>query len=917
MSPLPGHHSRERLSVPRTSEGFDPDAQLITSVQLDRRAPWLAPTEPVPPYHLLQAASTTGRSPAEARERFTGLGHQVPTPEELAALPADAMKLISFNLDGAHPWVRPYFAPRMRGFILWAAAQLKRPPAELAAQYTALGLPVRDPGWFPASVDEDDLILVSDSLSGTWPWYEETDPATMRGRILQAAERLEVSPAEAAARYARLGYRTPGLENAPERAGRRELRLASHRVDGSAPWLADDAPVPLSRILLIVDRTEGDTKDPERTADAGARACRDLAALGYRVEPGVAALTTDDLRLVSQEMDGAPPWLDEAEPVPVTHVLRFAEKYGRNPNALVIRLTALGYREVPQGSLADRVAAGELALARTMRTDWRGERHSWLGQDDPQWLPHVLEVSARTGRPPAEVMARLRALGFRLPEAALPCEVSGEDVRLVSRSIDGEAPWLDPSAPVPVAHVLRAAHTLGTPVRGILARLTELGLTRLPTVPDRAVTEEDLQLVSTDGRARNEWLGSTVPYGRILYEAATTGHGVRETADRYRELGCTGLTLPDTPLPASVSPEDLLLFRLGEHTWSPRWPDVDEEIPLPHILLRASTEAVAPAEIGRRLRALGFRNLPAALPGTPFPGDPVLVSAAQRPAKPWLDPHSTVSTDHVWAAARTLGVSPYDVANRLLALGYTLPFTPRPEDRLILSLNADGGAPWSQHAGLGHLLLAAKTLGRTPVEIATRRAELGCAWRDVPKTPGFDDEDILLLSEGLDSRAPWLAWDSTPSLLHVLRAARATGRSPQETAGRLARLGHAVTLSTPAGTDDIPLLEAMGRVRHAPEVEHVLTLASRTGRSPAEVAANLTALGFEVPAAAYPTRRPAPGPRPPAVTVSCSGPRAGRTRRSRGGRAGPDRRTSPRGAPGGRSASAPGCAPTSPPYGRS
>ncbi|MEU1211794.1 hypothetical protein ACFYSH_01420 [Streptomyces sp. NPDC005791] len=844
-----------------TSDGFDPDAQLLASAHLDRRAPWLDPTGPVPPYHLLQAAFTTGRSPAEARDRFAELGYQVPTPEELAALPADAEKLVSFNLDGVFPWVRPYFASRMRGFILWAAAELKRSPAELAAEYVALGLPVRDPGRFPASVYEDDLILVSERMTGEWPWYEETDPATMRGRILRAAERLEAPPAEVAARYARLGYRTPGLENAPERIGHRELRLAADRVDGNAPWLADDAPVPLSRILLIVDRTgdKDDTKDPERTAAAAGLACRDLAALGYRVEPGVAGLTTDDLLLVSREMNGAPPWLDETQPVPVAHVLRLAEKQDGNPNALVMRLTALGYREVPQGSLADRVTAEELALAGARRTE-RGNdtTQRWLEQDDPQWLPHVLKVSVRTGKPPAEVMTRLRALGYRIPEVTPPSTVSDEDVRLVSRSLDGEAAWLDPLAPVSIPHVLRAAHARGTSPRDVLTRLAELGLTRLPTVPDRTVTEDDLRLVSVDGRASGNWLGDTVPYGRVLFEAATTGHGVQEAVDRYRELGYTGLALPDTPLPDAVSEEDLLLFRLGKHTWQPDWPGVDGEIPLPHILLRASAEAVPPAEIGRRLRSLGFRGLPAALPDTPFPGDPVVVSAARRPAEPWLDPHSTVSTDHVWATARTLDINPYDVANRLLALGYTLPFALRPEDRLLFSLNADGGAPWSSSAGIGHLLLAAKTLGRTPAEIATRRAELGCAWHDLPETAGFDDEDVLVLSENLDSRAPWFAWDSTPSLLHVLRAARATGRSPQETAARLARLGHGVTLPGPVGSEDIPLLEAMGRARHAPGVEHVLTMASGTGRSPAEVAASLRALGYDVPDAAYPTRRPAP-----------------------------------------------------------
>jgi hypothetical protein len=457
-------------------------------------------------------------------------------------------------------------------------------------------------------------------------------------------------------------------------------------------------------------------------------------------------------------------------------------------------------------------------------------------------------------------MARLRALGFRLPAATPPTEVSHEDVRLVSRALDGDPQWIDPMAPVPAVHVLHAAHALGTTVRRVLDRLTELGFTGLPALPDRAVTEDDLRLLSVDGQLHGTPLGSTVPYGRVLFAAAQTGRSVQETADRYRGLGFTDLALPDAPLPGSVADEDVLLFRLGAFRWAPDWPGVEGEIPLPHILMRASKAGVSPAETGRRLALLGFRGLPAPLPGTPFRGDPVLVSEAGRGKGPWLAPHATVPADHLWAASRALDISPYDAAQRLLALGYTLPFTLRPEDRLVFSLNADGEAPWSQYAGLGHVLLTAKVLGRTPAEIAGRRTELGYTWRDLPESGGFDETDILVLSEGLDSRAPWLRPHGPTTLLHVLRAARATGRSTQETAERLTRLGHEVTLPGPAGPHDIPLLEALGRAWYTLGVEHVLTVAGSTGRSPAEVAASLSALGHDVPAADYPVRRPAPAP---------------------------------------------------------
>lgn len=847
--------------MPDTTDPLDAHTLLITSTYLDRGTDRLDPAEPVPLFHVLQAALAGGRSPHDVREQLAALGYRVPAPERLAELPEDAAQLVSYGLDAASPWLKNHFAPRLRGFILWAATQLRRSPAELAAAYTALGFEVRDPGRFPASadeVDEDDLVLVSDGLSGEWPWYEETEPATMRGRILWAAERLGEPPAEVAARYARLGYRTPGLGSPPEEVSRRDRRLASDSVDGRAPWLGDDALVPLGQVLTIVDRTEDDAKEPEAIAAAAVRVAGDLTGLGYRVEPGAAEVTADDLVLISQEMNGVPPWLDQAGPVPVGHVLHLAQKHGRNPNALVIRLARLGYRHLPKGSLADHVDADELALAGYTRTTWQGDRHAWLEQEDPGWFPHVLKTASRTGRPPAEIMGRLRALGYRIPEVTLPATVTDEDVRLVNRSFDDSDRWLGVDEPVPVSHVLRAAHARGVSVSAVLSRLAELGLRCLPAVPDRTVTEDDLRLVSADGRGSTNWLENTVPYGRVLHAAATTGRSVQETVDRYRELGYTGLALPAPPLPASVSEDDLLLFRLGTSEWAPHWPAVDEEIPLGHILLRAATEAVAPAETGRRLRALGFHRLPAALPDTPFAGDPVLVSRDRRPTGDLLDPASPVPADHMWSAGRRLGVSPYEVMRRLIALGYTFPFTPRPEDRLILSLNADGDAPWSGTSGLGHILLTAKVLGRPPAEIAARRVELGYGWQDLPELDGYDEEDILLLSQGLDSRGPWFDRGSTPSLLHVLRAARATGRSPEEIAARLARLGYPVTLPTSPRTDDIDLLEALGR-RWAPlYVEDVLGIASRTGRSPAEAAASLRALGYEVPDAAYPNRRPAP-----------------------------------------------------------
>ncbi|MFC5851870.1 hypothetical protein ACFPZI_08525 [Streptomyces chlorus] len=154
----------------------------------------------------------------------------------------------------------------------------------------------------------------------------------------------------------------------------------------------------------------------------------------------------------------------------------------------------------------------------------------------------------------------------------------------------------------------------------------------------------------------------------------------------------------------------------------------------------------------------------------------------------------------------------------------------------------------------------AKILGRTPKEINDRCGELGYGERQLPDAGGFEEEDILLLSEGLDARGPWLHWGRTPSLKHVLRAARATGRSPQESGERLTLLGHEVHVPPVLDVRGSDLLEAMPQLGKSMDIAEILAVASRTGRSPAEVAARLREPGIEVPDLAHPTRRPAPTP---------------------------------------------------------
>lgn len=838
---------------------YDP---LLTSHRLDCRAPCLDPAEPVPLHHLLAAAAGTGLTPEEVGARLADLGYQVPDTGELATITDEDTRLVSKGLDRAAPWVGPDFVPQLRGHILWAAVQLKRSPADLAARYAALGYRAPDPGSLPTTVEEEDLKLAKVRLYQGAPWLDETEPSRLRGRIIWAAKELMRSPAELAARYAAIGYPGPDPKSLPDRIPvNMDVCLTSAAGQLHGDPRDDSEPVPLSHVLVVLRSLRGDRQKPQDALPMIVKAGEHLAELGYRAEFDAADVTVDDLMLISRNLDGCSPWLDQGEQVPLAHVLRCALLQRHHPDALVTRLVMLGYRCPPRGPLPGQVDEEELGLA---EFTYGGELFR-LEQEDPDWFRHLVGAGAHTGKPLAEIAGRLRALGFLIPEAALAPGTSDEDVPLIGKvNVAGQEPWVRPTGPVPVSHVLQAAHARGVSVSQVLSRLAELGCTRLPDLPDRPVTEDALRLISVEGDGRAPWVADTVPYGRILHAAAANGQGVGEVADRYRELGYPEVDLPAGPLPGSVSEADADLAAVRTESLPTYWLTVGEEIPLWHVLLRADTEESAPAEIGRRLGALGFHRLPASLPDTAAPGDLVLISEKCNSQAPWLDPDTTVPSEHVQEAARRLGRNPYDIAVRLVALGHTLEFTPQPGDAVIASLNPEVRFSWSSaKPSLGDVLFSARTLGRPPVEIVARLAELGYGWQALPDAGDFDDEDVLILSEGLDSHAPWIVRGATPSLLHVLRAAKATGRSPQDIAARLTGLGHAAQVPPQADVQDLGLVELaelVGPSTGSMRLEHILQLASHTGRSPAEAATRLSQLAYEVPDADYPTRRPAPTP---------------------------------------------------------
>lgn len=391
----------------------------------------------------------------------------------------------------------------------------------------------------------------------------------------------------------------------------------------------------------------------------------------------------------------------------------------------------------------------------------------------------------------------------------------------------------------------------------------------MPRKPDTPAPDsqdpDDLRIASRNLNGRHPWLDpdEQVPYGRVLRAAAELKWRPADVVSRLNTLGYEDIQRATIPWPDAVEPDDaLLVVRAGRGSHGAPV-DVQETVSLHQIVASAALVNRSPADVARRMTALGYQVGTGAgpLPESADPRDIRLILTDRRSYGTWLDWGDEVSAQHVLDVAAQLACSPHIAAKRLIALGLRLPYTPEPGDERILRYRDTYGdvhgsgwfGRWSSPP-VGHVLAVARETGRPQADIVARLRKLGTQGPDgnVPDVPEADD--FVLLSENLDGRAPWLAKNTVVGLQvrHILRAAQVTGRGPASVAERLTALGHWLhdnaNLPETAEEADIRLLETVTRsYLDDVHLENVLRSASLTGRSPADVAARLAALGYRLP----------------------------------------------------------------------
>ncbi|WP_431935869.1 HD domain-containing protein [Micromonospora sp. RP3T] len=544
-----GFHGTElQVSAARIVRARPSDA-ILTHSKSDESS-WLDPTRPVPIGHLIAVADGYGLPLETIVERLVALGYPAPHYELPDLTNPTERMLLSEDLDGRVPWLSQDDEIPV-GHVATVAAKADIDVESAAGRLRQLGFAVRAVP--PGGLDQIDLLLASLHVNGQRPWLRPGQTAS-GGHVLVAASVAGIPAENVVDRLRRLGY-----------------------VAAVPP--PSDLPAEVEMRLLS-------SADPPRRRWDEAEESKGLLPAGidwrYRRYAGASLL-------------------DVSEPVSSYALVGGALRSGLSPRRAAERLRELGY-QIVGWRFPDAVAADDLRL---LSRD-RDRQRAWRDQDTAVPSSHLLVAARAVGLTPAQAAARLAEYGYSISARSLPDAITLTDFALLSRDLDGSAPWLDEEAIVPPGHVLLGARRTGLTPAQVYERLERFGLTTRADLPPDDTTSADLIILSLALDGDCSWLAveSTVPVGHLVAAAHRTGLTPTRVAERLRELGHTP---PEHSLPDYVSADDVVL--VSESLASePPWVDPAEPLSLGRLVLAAEATGLSPAGVSRRLEELGFQG---------------------------------------------------------------------------------------------------------------------------------------------------------------------------------------------------------------------------------------------------------------------------------------------------------------------
>jgi precorrin-6B methylase 1 len=258
------------LGISTPSPGFFPqDADttdlplLSASIEVENglyasEPTWLRTGQSLSFQHVLIAAAKSSRSPRSIARRLAEFGFGTPPDHVLDFdVRLEDLLLLSANLNGKPPWLTNEHLVVPLGHVLAAAALLARPPAEVAARLSELGLRTEDVP-LPEKVERYDGKLLArvrqDDRFGEFCWIGAATPVDALHLLVSAAD-VGMAPQEVAGRLSELGFPVADSRDLPLSVDRIDLVLLSRGLDGRYPYRDLGAEFPREDVMRSVAPT--------------------------------------------------------------------------------------------------------------------------------------------------------------------------------------------------------------------------------------------------------------------------------------------------------------------------------------------------------------------------------------------------------------------------------------------------------------------------------------------------------------------------------------------------------------------------------------------------------------------------------------------------------------------------------------